>query len=309
MSHPATSKQQLQDAFERFNQLSEQLSGSYQSLQQQVLTLTRELAESRHQRLQLVEQMQDLQRDASRTQRLSSLGETTARLVHQIRTPLATALLYASQLEQESLDPRQRRCFVERLLVGLRHMDHMVNDLLLFARGGRGGDQEIALSELLERLKQAHWPHLQAQRAVWQVQGQGVDVRIAGHDESLLSALGNLVDNALQACGEGASLQWTIGREGDQAVLVLEDDGPGIPDTGAQRIFEPFYTTRSNGTGLGLSVVQAVIAAHEGHIHVERGSAGGARFVVRLPALEAQRLPSSLSRESQVDATVHSRCG
>ena len=83
------------------------------------------------------------------------MGEMTARLAHQVRTPLATALLYASQLKQADLRRDQHDCFVDRLLVGLRHLDHMVNDMLLYARGGQAGDEMVSAGELLERKPKA----------------------------------------------------------------------------------------------------------------------------------------------------------
>ena len=131
MRQAAADKQQLQDAFELFNQVSEQLTGSYQLLQRQVVSLTQELEGTRAERQKLLSEIRVLQQEASRGQRLSSLGEMTARLAHQVRTPLATALLYASQLKQVDLRADQHDCFVDRLLVGLRHLDHMVNDMLL----------------------------------------------------------------------------------------------------------------------------------------------------------------------------------
>ena len=150
MSQPAAKQQQLQDAFELFTQVSEQLAGSYRVLETQVASLNQELAAAGAERSRLLAEIRTLQQEASRSQRLSSMGEMTARLAHQVRTPLSTALLYASQLNQPNLPRAQHDCFVERLLVGLRHLDHMVNDMLVFARGGQGGEEVIALSELAD---------------------------------------------------------------------------------------------------------------------------------------------------------------
>ena len=111
MSHAAASKQQLKDAFELFSQASEELTSSYTALQQQVVTLNAELGTARTERLNLLAEIRRLQQEASREQRLSSMGEMTARLAHQVRTPLSTALLYASQLKQAGL-PAARKAHV-----------------------------------------------------------------------------------------------------------------------------------------------------------------------------------------------------
>jgi two-component system sensor histidine kinase FlrB len=305
MSHTAANKQQLQDAFELFNQVSEQLAGSYTSLQQQVVSLNQELAAARTERLQLLAEIRNLQQQASRSRRLSSMGEMTARLAHQVRTPLSTALLYASQLKHSNLPPQQHSCFVDRLLVGLRHLDHMVNDMLVFARGGQAGEELIDVPELLEQVRQSLQPRLQSCRADWQVAaGQG-SVAVQGQGEVLASVLGNLASNALDACGEGARLEWQIREQGNDIVISLQDNGPGIADDVGEQIFEPFFTTRANGTGLGLAVVRAVIAAHRGDIELDADFQDGARFVIRLPACQIpQHLPSEGSKNQQKAVTA-----
>jgi signal transduction histidine kinase len=81
--------------------------------------------------------------------------------------------------------------------------------------------------------------------------------------------------------------------------IVLQDNGPGVADGLHEQIFEPFFTTRSSGTGLGLAVVRAVIAAHRGTIELDPGCQKGARFVVRLPLLDQQQLPSGVLKNQQ----------
>jgi two-component system, sensor histidine kinase FlrB len=308
MSQTAASKQQLQDAFELFNQVSEQLTGSYAALQQQVTGLNRELATARTERLQLLTEIRTLQQEASRRRRLSSMGEMTARLAHQVRTPLSTALLYASQLKQPGLPAAQHDCFVDRLLVGLRHLDHMVNDMLVFARGGQGGDELVDPGALLEQVRQSLQPRLEARRASWQVIAANRTARVQGQRELLASVLGNLASNALDACGEGAQLFWQVAEQGSDLMIVLQDNGPGIAADLCDRIFEPFFTTRASGTGLGLAVVRAVIDAHQGDIELDADCRDGARFVIRLPRYQAQQqLPSERLKSQQKAAIASSR--
>lgn len=297
MSQSAASKRQLQDAFELFNQVSEQLTGSYAALQQQVTGLNRELASARRERRQLLGEIRTLQQEASRRRRLSSMGEMTARLAHQVRTPLSTALLYASQLKQPGLPGAQHDCFVDRLLVGLRHLDHMVNDMLVFARGAEGGEENVSIESLLEQVRQTLRPRLESSAARWRVSGGDTPAMIQARPEVLAGALGNLVNNAIDAGGEGVELNWRITAGEGGYRLELEDSGPGIDSEQAERIFEPFFTTRSNGTGLGLAVVRAVIDAHGGDIEVDTDRPEGACFRIRLPRACAQQLPSErLSR-------------
>jgi two-component system sensor histidine kinase FlrB len=299
MSQSAANKQQLQDAFELFNQVSEQLTGSYQVLQQQVVSLTRELAAARAERHKLLSEIRILQQEASRGQRLSSMGEMTARLAHQVRTPLATSLLYASQLKQVDLQQDQHNCFVDRLLVGLRHLDHMVNDMLLYARGGQEGDEVVTVSDLLDQVQQSLVPQLNEKAAHWSVRNGHRDIEIRGQREILVSALGNLVSNALDASGQDTHLDWQVDVQGQTVCIVLQDNGPGVANGVHEQIFEPFFTTRASGTGLGLAVVRAVVAAHRGTIELDPEFEKGARFVIRLPLFDEQQLPSGVLKNQQ----------
>lgn len=300
MSQPAAKKQQLQHAFELFTQVSEQLTGSYRGLETQVASLNQELVAAAAERSRLLAEIRTLQQQASRSQRLSSMGEMTARLAHQVRTPLATALLYASQLNQPNLPGAQHDCFVERLLVGLRHLDHMVNDMLVFARGGQGGEDVIALSELLEQVHQTLLPRLTEHSAHWTVQLVRKDIRLSCQREMLASVLANLASNALDACDSQPQLEWHADVQGETVCLAFQDNGPGIPEDLQENIFEPFFTTRTSGTGLGLAVARAVISAHQGDIEVDPGYQNGARFVIRLPLLDVQQqLPSEMLNKQQ----------
>jgi len=309
MSQPAARQQQLQDAFELFNQVSEQLTGSYRELEKQVVGLNRELATARSERARLLDEIHTLQQQASRSERLSSMGEMTARLAHQVRTPLSTALLYASQLKQAQLPRDQHDCFVDRLLTGLRHLDHMVNDMLVFARGGQGGDEIIELHRLLDQVQQSLLPRLESKAARWSVHPAGSDTLIRGRQELLVSVLANLATNTLDICDNPCHLEWQVGVQDDYVQLAFQDNGPGIPAELHEHIFEPFFSTRPGGTGLGLTVVHAVIAAHRGEIEIDPAYREGARFVIRLPLPETQQqLASGMHDKQQKADSASLRC-
>ena len=214
----------------------------------------------------------------NRQQRLSAMGEMLAGLAQQLRTPLSTALLYASQLSATADAARQQQ-FGGRIVERLRHLERMVNDMLVFARGGQGGEAEaIPLGRLLATLEQ----HLEPQLAGvdWQCDCRDPEVPVQGDETALVGALANLVVNALQAAVESPVIRLEAARQDGGAVDIrISDNGPGIPAGLCERIFEPFFTTRSSGTGLGLAVVRATVAAHGGDIAVGTGTT----FSLRLP--------------------------
>lgn len=235
------------------------------------ILLINEITETRH-----------LTEALNRQQRLSAMGEMLAGLAHQLRTPLSTALLYASQLS-DTADAARQHQFGERIVERLRHLERMVNDMLVFARGGQGGEAEaIPLGRLLASLEQ----HLEPQLAGvdWQCDCRDPDVPVQGDETALAGALANLIVNALQAAVDSPVIHLEAAQNSDGTVSIrIRDNGPGIPAELRERIFEPFFTTRSGGTGLGLAVVRATVAAHGGDIAVESAAGAGTTFSLRLP--------------------------
>lgn len=243
-----------------------------------------------------VTQTRALQEQVNRQERLSAMGEMMARLAHQVRTPLATALLYAGHLHKPQLSPHQRDEFAQRIQNGLHQLDQMLNDMLVFSGGARRGDTLIPVADLLAQVRTAMAPRLNDTGAQWRVISDSAPLTVCVNLASMTSALGNLVENALQAGGDGVSLTWRVQHAGDSVRLSLQDSGAGIPDGIRERIFEPFYTTRGNGTGLGLAVVRAVVEAHAGSIALDQRAGHGACFVVSLPLGTASgQLPSTRS--------------
>lgn len=374
---PSNHRQSLETAFNLFNQLSEQLSGSYQQLQQQVLELSRELAAARNERmLQLAEkerladrlerllqalpaavilldardkikqfnpaasrllegitvdddwsqllaqhalpgpsennelhllsgrvlsvssspleqtagrilvmldvtETRRLQERLNSQQRLGAMGEMSAQLAHQMRTPLSSALLYTSHLSNENLSAEQKQKFTRKLRNRLQHMERQISDILMFARGSSAGEKTFSLAELIEEFADSMAPELQLANARLHVEVRDESATtILGRQDALQGVLGNLIDNALQ---HGANEIRISLSGGERINLIFSDNGYGIPAEYRGRIFDPFFTTRSGGTGLGLAVVQNVILSHHAEIQLSEAGRDGAVFELEFP--------------------------
>ncbi|MCL5801982.1 MAG: ATP-binding protein [Gammaproteobacteria bacterium] len=256
-----------------------------------------------------VTELHALQEGLSRHQRLSAMGEMVAALAHQIRTPLSAALLYTSQLASPQHDNTDYRQYAGKVLSRLRHLERLVNDMLVFAKGGHFGADEIEVAALLQDLQQAMDASLSVAGCRLEVLDEAPEAKLHGNREALLSALQNLVSNAMQACGKGGRLQLLThivsDPHGSEAVnVLLSDNGPGIPDALLERIFEPFFTTRAQGTGLGLAVVQAIVRAHQGMMWVESEPGQGSTFGLRLPLKPAKILPSEVAQHTACTAQL-----
>lgn len=225
-----------------------------------------------------------LQNKLSRQEQLTAIGEMTAGLAHQIRTPLAAVLLYVSHLSNKDLTQYERQRFVQKAISRLRYLDRTVTDMLIFARGGPFTMKEISICSLLNELQLQIEESMQARSAYIQISGISAGIKIKGNLEALINALANLIVNALDVAPEKSLLRLHVSiKDHTWAVLSLSDSGPGIPDSIKDRIFDPFFTTRPNGFGLGLAVVKKIISAHRGYINVVSQVGIGTTFAIHLP--------------------------
>ena len=220
----------------------------------------------------------------ARQQRLLTLGELAAGLAHQIRTPLATALLYASQMALPGRSAADLARCAEKTVDGLKQLDKLVNDMLAFAHGGAAREQ-VSVSAVLEQV--AQWLRPALRRGIrLTIRTQAPDLAVRANAPSLVSAVLNLATNALQSATGDLDLELLARRAADgRAQIVVSDNGPGVPESVRERIFEPFFTTRARGNGIGLAIVKSVVEAHAGSVRLA-DSAGGATFVIDLPAEE-----------------------
>lgn len=235
-----------------------------------------------------VTEMRRLQDRLSQHQRLAAMGEMAASLAHQIRTPLSSALLYASNLKRPHLNDEQRERFATKIRSRLGHLEQVVNDMLLYARGGLSGVEKFTTLDLLNDLEHFLESQLKSSQTEFIIDNRIGKVALRGNRQMLLSAMINLCINAIQAMGRGGSLCVDV-RQDDNANLSLRimDNGPGIDADAQGKIFNPFYTTRQEGTGLGLAVVAAVVRAHEGDIALHSQPGEGSSFILQLPIIES----------------------
>lgn len=229
-------------------------------------------------------EQRDLEERLQRQSRLSDMGEMAAQLAHQIRTPLATALLYGGQLSRPDLSDAQRAQFAGQLVEGLKHTEQLVSDMLAFSRGGSFTANAISLRDTVRQAVDTLGPRLQACDADLSLTIDEVqDDTMLGNRDALVGVLCNLIENALNHTGQGARIGISLCLSAAGARVVVEDDGPGIPPDMRQQIFDPFFTTRERGTGLGLAVAQSVVLAHGGNINTCSSAFGGACFELNLP--------------------------
>ena len=212
-----------------------------------------------------------------RERQLTSLGEMSAVLAHEIRNPLASLKGHA-QLLGEQLDaasPLQKK--VARIVGEAKRLEELTGTLLDLVRSSSVTKQPTDPARLVREAAESVAParvSIDASRAPesWQLDGLRMD-----------QVLKNLLQNAAQATPEGGMLEASISVERGQLQIQVRDHGAGLPEGATERLFEPFHTTRTQGTGLGLAVARRIVELHGGTIHAENHAEGGALFTLSIP--------------------------
>jgi len=223
---------------------------------------------------------------------LASQRNFVSDAAHQLRTPIAALQAQAEAACRES--PADSRQQLEGVLSAAHRLSHLVDQMLALARAEPSLSQtqpEIGLEEFARQLAETWLP--QAIRKGIDLGFELAPATVRGNELLLQELFGNLLDNALRHAPEGGTVTVSCGREGSEAWLAIEDNGPGIADDERDKIFARFYQapgSRSNGNGLGLAIVHEIVRQHGGRISVgSSASLGGALFKVWLPAMPVAR--------------------
>ena len=224
-----------------------------------------------------------------RAEKLATVGQLVSGVAHELNNPLSAILLSAENLLQEANGPDLDT--VQIIKDQAKRARAIVRDLRSVARNRESQREMVILGPVLQRIAERLEPRVAALGARLEVAAEGTDVPAFADPAAIEQVVANLVLNAAQAAGAGGTVRLTA-RCGDRECHILvEDNGPGIPQDIMPRIFEPFFTTRATGEGmgLGLPVSLGIVEQHGGALTAENRPAaegGGARFVVRLPCAD-----------------------
>lgn len=215
-------------------------------------------------------------------ERLGQTGKMMASLAHQLRTPLTTALLSCKGIEADLVSTSARTSF-ERVTDSLKRQERLIRNMLSFARGKTPPIQPVALQDLLDRLTTTLESH--ANNVPYRVIQEDIsgDQLISGDVDIIADAIDNAAINAIEACRENGEVSIIVNHGVQTITFSVRDTGSGIREDAIKHLFEPFFTTRANGTGLGLAVSRANLSAVGGDITlVDNGNTGPTEFRVSL---------------------------
>lgn len=213
-----------------------------------------------------------------------AIGQSTAQVVRSIREEMAPLGLYARWLKQKAADEGEHPDLIARMETDLSRWDAMLGNLATYAAVEPGRRERLILRELVTQTLSQFRPQLEA-RSIQITLDLHLAHTIHGNRELLSQALANLLQNACEAMPRGGEIVITSYICHGAIELEVADSGPGLFDETKRRAFEPFYSRKKEGLGLGLALVKEIVTQHGGHVSITNCPEGGAAFTLRFPQI------------------------
>jgi two-component system, NtrC family, sensor histidine kinase HydH len=221
-------------------------------------------------------------------EKLAALGQLASAIAHEVRNPLAVIRSAAQNLRDTvpagDADARRACTFITE---ESDRLGNLINALLAFARPLHISPVRVPIAELFERTVVATSEETSAKHVRVERPAQRELGAISVDPDLMTQVFVGLVANAIEAVAAGGEVRLEVQPDHGRVELAVADSGPGVPPELRKRVFEPFFTTRAEGIGLGLAIARQIVEAHGGSIEVGKSDAGGARFAVILPALDS----------------------
>ena len=208
-------------------------------------------------------------------ERLRAFREVARRVAHEIKNPLTAMRIAVDQVRRSGA---QTAVAVDVLSAETDRLDRLAKEFAEFGRLPEGPKSEVDMVDLLVDLGKSAVPP----EVAVTVRANGAPCTILGQYDPLRRAFANLLRNAAEAMGGSGPIDVEVARDGQGLVVTIADHGPGIPEELRPRVFEPYFTTKQDGTGLGLALVRQTIESHNGTIRVSETTGGGATFAIVL---------------------------
>ena len=224
-----------------------------------------------------------LEEALSRSKHMSSLGEMVSGISHEIRNPLGIIRSSAELLKKKVISFDPSNTIPDIIVEESGRLNNIITDFLNFAKPKRPDFVKCHVEEILEKNIKYLSSQTESQGYIIKKHHDNDLPAIMADFDMLYQAFLNLLINSIQAMPNGGSIYIKITSIKNAVTIFIEDEGEGIPDDLSKKIWDPFFTTKEKGTGLGLVIVKNIIKAHKGSIELENRTAGGVRVIIKLP--------------------------
>ena len=226
--------------------------------------------------LDIKEKIQEL----LKAERLAVLGQFSARMNHDLRNPLAIIKNAASMIKERDLTPQQKINQCDAIDRAIFRITHQIEDVLDFVELQNLEIRSCSVSEIIE----SAWSEIRFSKNATELHVKcDKDTRIQCDQEQLKIAFKNILLNSVQVMNYQGKIDVTISEAASFVRIEIKDDGPGISDDILPKIFDPLFTTKQSGTGLGLVSCKNIIKGHRGTISVDSKIGGGTKFMIEIP--------------------------
>ena len=206
-----------------------------------------------------------------------------ASLAHQVRTPLSAAFLYISSLEKRTHKQELSFQLIENVKHCLHGLEETVNDMLSFAKGEWQLNDVLRIEQLINDLRDDVQTEFGNYLIEFSKKISNEDLKVSINYVAFWGALKNVIHNAIQASEYDSKVLIEIKTEGKEVIFSVHDKGKGVSDELKHKIFEPFYSSKAGGTGLGLAVVKSIVEAHRGTVQAKDEIPNGLCIEIRIP--------------------------
>jgi signal transduction histidine kinase len=249
-----------------------------------------------------ITRVRELELRHERNQRLISMGEMAAKLVHEIRNPLCSIELFASMLEKE-LTTTSHKDLAQGITAGIGSLNTIMTNMLFFARPNKPALKAMRLDSVIAESARLLRPLMDSRNV--RLSTELTTCELSGDAELLKQVFMNIMINAVQAMPDGGSIDVHMERSKDAVMVSINDTGCGIPRQDLERIFDPFFTTKDSGTGLGLVIASNIMQAVGGYIKVTSEQGRGSAFRLCFPvAQEWTSLGTAATSENRTEECV-----
>jgi PAS domain S-box-containing protein len=237
-------------------------------------------------RKRLEAEKEEMQRQLFHNEKVAALGRVAAQVAHEVKNPLAGLLLYAMHLKNKlgAKLTESELALCDRIINSINHLVSTTEQILSFARPVSLSPRPLDLNQVVRKVCQLLQPQINAYRIDEHLELADREVPALLDESSITSALINLTLNAIQSMPEGGRLTVRTSRVNGTSQLTIADTGCGMTAEQVEKVFEPFYTTKTQGLGLGMPYAKKVIEQHHGAIHIESREAAGTQIIIELPA-------------------------
>ncbi|MBZ0264904.1 hypothetical protein K8I28_09570 [bacterium] len=257
----------------------EEFGQSFFNLMQEFIPLVTNAIEQ----VMLIRKVSEANQKLFEAEKLVTIGQLASGIAHEIRNPLSSLKINLQGLYKADLDERNRRR-VKICLDEIHRLDNTVSEVTQYAKRTRLDLCSSSIAELVEHSLNLTTGEVVAHHIEVSTNIPAELPTIMVDQNKIIRALMNLIVNAAQAMGESGKLSINADSVGDGVVIKLEDSGPGIPEENLRDVFNPFFTTKAEGTGLGLANALKAVQEHGGELEVTSEPGKGAVFTMRLPS-------------------------